>query len=81
MNKRNRLIQVTKLRSNQSQSKIVIEDNLNREFFRFENKRLVEYDCTKYIGSSIYLTDEEKIEAKKLINFEKEEQKNVKIFS
>lgn len=38
----------------------VVQDQDNREFFRFEGNRLIEYDLTKYRGKDVRLNDKEK---------------------
>lgn len=38
---------------------LILKDELNREFFRWENGRLTEYDVTKYLGKPLLLTEEE----------------------
>jgi hypothetical protein len=53
-----------KSRLTDTQVKTIIEDSENREFFRFENGRLIEYDCTKLFGNAIFLTEKEKLALK-----------------
>lgn len=43
----------------QSVKKIVIQNRKKREFFCYENGVLQEFDCSKYKGYPIQLTEEE----------------------
>lgn len=39
---------------------LILQDEKNREFFRFEGGRLIEYDLTKYRGREVRLNETEK---------------------
>jgi len=55
------LIQETKLLSVETGMRVgVWEDENNREFFRYVNGQLEEYDCTKYKGRLVLLKKAEK---------------------
>lgn len=53
-------IQVAKENAVKEQQKLILESRRKREFFRFENQDLIEYDCTRYRGREVRLTAEEK---------------------
>lgn len=56
-----RKITAVKNRSrNRTEEQLTLEDDSNREYFRFQNGRVVEYDCTKANGHQIKLKPEEK---------------------
>jgi phage baseplate assembly protein gpV len=52
-------MEMAKIRSLNTQQTLVIEDNQNREFFRFEDGVLLEYDRTRANTHGIRLTEEE----------------------
>jgi len=54
------LIKTTKNRSANGVEQLVLQSRRKREFFKFENKELIEYDCTKYKYKQVVLTNEEK---------------------
>ena len=56
---RQKKIEVAKKNSNNQPAKLVYEDSKTREFMKFENGKVVEYDLTKAYGKSVRLTEEE----------------------
>ena len=48
--------------------KLVLEDEGQREFFRFQNGKIIEYDLTKINGKQVVLTEEENEVIKKMGN-------------
>lgn len=46
--------------SNGRQTKTIVKTPSKREFFRFEDGRVIEYDLTFYNSRPVALTDEEK---------------------
>lgn len=53
-------INATRNKSANAHLTCVVDTKDDREFFRFEGGKLVEYECTKYYGFPVRLTQEEK---------------------
>jgi hypothetical protein len=53
-------IKVVKTRSSGCEQQLILETPSKREYFRFQDKRVVEYDLTKMNGNQVRLTNEEK---------------------
>lgn len=60
MKDRNKKIKAVKERSRKlGQDSVILEDESRREFFRFENGRLSEYDLTRLGGRKLVLRPDE----------------------
>jgi len=56
-----RLVNAAKNRSRDGfEEQFVLEDNMDREYFRFEDSRVAEYDRTKAYGKQLKLSHDEK---------------------
>lgn len=55
------IIRARETSKNGRQQFVLANEDLSREFFRYENGRLIEYDLTRCNGVSIFLTEEEKL--------------------